>query len=41
MTVAGYELWGTESGNPLDDFDTEAQALSGLGREADIRVLIQ
>ena len=25
--TAGYELWDTESGNLLDDFDSEAQAL--------------
>ena len=30
MTVAGYELWDTGSGNLLDDFDTEAQALEAV-----------
>ena len=26
-TILGYELWDAESGNLLDDFDTEVEAL--------------
>jgi hypothetical protein len=29
-TIAGYELWDTESRNLLDDFDTEAEALHAV-----------
>jgi len=29
-TVAGYELWDARSGNLLDDFDTEAEALQAV-----------
>ena len=29
-TVAGYELWDAQSGNLLDDFDTEAEALEAV-----------
>ena len=29
-TVAGYELWDTESRNLLDDFDTESEALEAV-----------
>jgi hypothetical protein len=28
--IAGYELWDTKSGNLLDDFDTEAEALEAV-----------
>ena len=28
--IAGYELWSTKSGNLLDDFDTEAEALETI-----------
>jgi hypothetical protein len=28
----GYELWDTESGNLLQDFETEAEALESVSR---------
>lgn len=29
-TIAGYELWDTESRSLLDDFDTEVEALEAV-----------